>query len=214
MFAIYNIEGRRFHDTLENLRKVKKTQASHGMQLLSDVVEDETKINPDDAKKNENAVTISNSALQAYRRVRKLNERERIYHAYQLMTHPVSTVRMDMGIHDAKRYLQEQNVNQMPVVDAQQRTVGMLSVEHLLQFILVDGDQIRYLRDKTVGDAMSKEVITADPISDIRRIAKVMQEYRLQAVPIVDDSDALIGIVSRTDILGAVTNDPPLNMWS
>ena len=61
---------------------------------------------------------------------------------------------------------------------------------------------------------MSQEVITADPVSDIRRIAQVMQEYHLDGVPIVDEQDALIGIVSRNDILRAVINDPPLTMWS
>ena len=42
MFAIYTIEGRRFRDTLENLRKVRETHASRGMQLQSNVPEDET----------------------------------------------------------------------------------------------------------------------------------------------------------------------------
>lgn len=33
MFTIYVIEGRCYRDTLENLRKLRETQASHGMQL-------------------------------------------------------------------------------------------------------------------------------------------------------------------------------------
>jgi len=90
----------------------------------------------------------------------------------------------------------------------------MLSVEDLLQFIIIDGEQVRYLRGKRVADAMKQEVIAADPVSDIRRVAQVMQEYRLHGVPIVDERDALIGIVSRGDILRAVINDPPLDMWT
>jgi len=61
---------------------------------------------------------------------------------------------------------------------------------------------------------MSSGVITADPISDIRRVARLMQEYHLHGVPIVDQQDILLGIVSQSDILRAVTNEPPLNMWS
>ena len=61
---------------------------------------------------------------------------------------------------------------------------------------------------------MSPGVITADPVSDIRRVAQVMLEYHLQSVPIADDQDKLIGIVARSDILRAVMNDPPLTMWS
>lgn len=47
MFAIYNIEGRRFRDTLENMRKVRKSLATPGMQLRSNVSEDETQPIPD-----------------------------------------------------------------------------------------------------------------------------------------------------------------------
>ena len=70
------------------------------------------------------------------------------------------------------------------------------------------------MRGKRVADAISSGVITADPVSDIRRVARLMQEFKLNGVPIVDQHDTLLGIVSRSDILRAVTNDPPLNMWS
>lgn len=143
-----------------------------------------------------------------------INQREPVYHADQLMSYPVSTVRMEMDILAARRYFQQQGFQQMLVVSARQRFVGMLSVQDLLQFIIIDGEQVRYLRGKRVADAMSREVISADPVSDIRRVAQVMREYHLHGVPIVDEQDALIGIVSRSDILRAVINDPPLNMWS
>ena len=159
-------------------------------------------------------VIVSSKAVQAYREMRHLNRREPIYHAHQLMSHPVSTVPFEMGILDAQRYFLEQKLQQMPVMNAQQHIVGMLSLEDLLQFIIIDDDQTQYVGGKRVADAMSREVITADPVSDIRRVAQVMLEYHLDAVPIVDEQDALIGIVSRSDILRAVMNDPPLTMWS
>ena len=102
----------------------------------------------------------------------------------------------------------------MPVINAEQRLVGMLTLQNLLQFITLEGDKIRFLRGKQVSDAMSAEVITADPSADIRLVARLMLEYQLHGVPIVDEQDVLLGIVSRSDILRAVTHDPPLNMWS
>jgi len=102
----------------------------------------------------------------------------------------------------------------MPVINARHRLVGILSVQDLLQFIMIDGEQVHYVRGKKVSDAMSSGVITADPVSDIRRVASLMQGFKLHGVPIVDQHDALQGIVSRSDILRAVTNEPPLTMWS
>jgi acetoin utilization protein AcuB len=214
MFAIYNVQGRRFHDTLENLRKVRETQASIGMHSqFSTTLDDALPVYGKLTDKEDKVITSKN-ALTAYREIRHLKEREPVYQAHQLMSHPATTIRTDMDILEARLFFQEKGVNQMPVMDAQHSIIGMLSIENLLQFIIVDGDKIQYLKGKTVADAMSMEVITADPVSDIRRIAQAMQEYRLHAVPIVDERDVLIGIVSRSDILRALTNDPPLNIWS
>ncbi len=214
MFAIYGIEGRRFRDSMENLRRVREPEASSGTQLRSNSYEEGVRRIPGAKGNNTERTAVSGKAVQAYREMRHLNRREPIYHAYQLMSHPVSTVPIEMGILTAQHYFRDQGFQQMPVVNAQRRLVGMLSVENLLQFMIIDGDEVRYVRGKTVRDAMSQEVITADPVSDIRRIAQVMQEYHLDGVPIVDEQDALIGIVSRNDILRAVINDPPLTMWS
>lgn len=214
MFAIYDIEGRRFRNTLENLRKVRETQTSAKTQFWSTLAEDQIRQVPGATAGKTGGAIVSSKAVQAYREMRHLNQREPIYHAHQLMSHPVNTVPIDMGILEAQRYLQERKLQQMPVVTAQQRIAGMLSLENLLQFIIIDDDKMHYVEGKRVADAMSQEVITADPVSDIRRIAQVMLEYHLDAVPIVDEQDALIGIVSRSDILRAVINDPPLTMWS
>jgi acetoin utilization protein AcuB len=214
MFAIYDIQGRHFRDTLENLRKVRQPQASQWIPLRSDMTDDETQPVPANSKRDSGGRILYRKAEQAYREIRQLNQREPIYHAYQLMSHPVKTLPMKLDILTARRCIQELGFRQMPVLSSQRRIVGMLSVENLLQCIVTDGDQVRYLCGKCVEDAMSQEVITADPVSDIRRIAQVMQEYHLNGVPIVDEQDALIGIVSRSDILRAVINDPPLNLWT
>jgi len=214
MFAIYDIEGRRFRNTLENLRKVLGAQSSAETLLWANSAGDETRAVTGTARGKPRESILSSKAVQAYREMRHLNRREPIYHAHQLMSHPVSTVPLEMGIIEAQRYFQEQKLQQMPVMSTQKRIVGMLSLEDLLQFIVVDDGQMQYVSGKRVADAMSREVITADPVSDIRRVAQVMQEYHLDAVPIVDEQDALIGIVSRSDILRAVMNDPPLTMWS
>jgi CBS domain-containing protein len=58
------------------------------------------------------------------------------------------------------------------------------------------------------------EIITAEPISDIRRVAKVMIDFKLDAIPIVDEESILLGIVSKTDILKAVSFLPKLQLWS
>ena len=214
MFAIYDIEGRRFRDTLENLRKVEKINDGARARSSDKTYEGEQRSTPGTTRDESGGVPVSNKAVHAYREMLQLNRREPIFHASQLMSYPVRTVTLDMGILAAQRYLHRQGFRQMPVLSVEQRIVGMLSVEDLMQFIVIDDGHVRYVEGKRVADAMSQQVITADPVSDVRRIARAMLEYHLHSVPIVDEMHTLIGIVARSDILRAVMNDPPLNMWS
>jgi len=214
MFAIYDTNGLYFRDTLEKLRQLQPVTVATKSQLRSNTTDSE----PSDERHHVTAKlpddVVSSKAEQAYKEMLHLNKREPIVHAYQLMSSPVSTISMDMDILDARQIFQKQKFQQMPVVNSMQRLVGILSVQDLLQFIMMDEERIVYVQGKRVSDAMSSGVITADPVSDIRRVARLMQEYKLNGVPIVDQHDTLLGIVSRSDILLAVTNDPPLNMWS
>ena len=210
MFAIYDTEGLRFRDTLEKLRQVQPVLVTSRLDLKSNLVDHETQST--NTKSSESIV--SRQAQQAYKAMLHLNQREPIVHAYQLMSNPVITIPMEMDILTARKLFQQHKVQQMPVVNTNQRLVGILSVEDLLQFIMIDGEEIHYISEKRVSDAMSYGVITADPVSDIRRVASLMQEFKLHGVPIVDQHDVLLGIVSRSDILSAVINEPPLTMWS
>jgi acetoin utilization protein AcuB len=214
MFAIYDTNGLRFRDTLEKLRQVQPISAAARLGLKSNLVEHDTPPESFNINSKTSEKPLSHKAQKAYKDMLHLNQREPIVHAYQLMSNPVSTVPMEMDILSARKLFLEQKFQQMPVINIRQRLVGILSVQNLLQFIMIDGEQIHYVQGKQVFDAMSSSVITADPVSDIRRVASLMQEYKLHGVPIVDQHDVLLGIVSRSDILRAVTNEPPLKMWS
>ncbi|WP_127469838.1 HPP family protein [Thiomicrorhabdus aquaedulcis] len=209
MFAIYNIDGRRFRDNLEALKRVRAPDPSEAFNLHSNVAQDETVIIQ--GLKTE---TLNTKGLEAYRTMLHLNERAPIFHAYQLMSHPVITLPIDLPIIDAYQLMKKHKFNQMPVSTAQMQLVGLVTLTDLLAFIIDDNNKVSFVTNKTVKDAMTSEVITADPVSDVRRIAHVMVEYNLTSVPIVNDQDNLIGIVTRTDLLKAMLKDPPLSLWS
>lgn len=104
-------------------------------------------------------------------------------------------------------------IHQAPVLDAGRRLVGIVSERNLLTTLNVEDGQVRDVLQKRVADVMTTPVVAAHPLTDIRRIARVMLERNVDGVPIVDDGGALAGFVSRSDILNAVVRDPPLSMW-
>jgi len=215
MFAIYDVQGRRFRSTLEHLQKVRATQASQRASLRSDGGEQALQnLAEQTVGRTADHHPVSYNARQAYLDILHIKEREAVVHAYQLMSHPVVTVPLALDIPVAWQLFREQPYHQLPVLDRQRRIVGILSERDFLRFLVIDGEQISYVPGKTVADAMTAEVITADPVTDVRRIAHVMLTYHLSAIPVVDEQDALIGLVSRSDILRAVTSDPPLSLWT
>ena len=93
------------------------------------------------------------------------------------------------------------------------RLVGLVSERNLLTTLNVDAGEVRDVLVKRVGDVMTTPVVAANPLTDIRRIARVMLDRDVDGVPIVNETGVLLGFVSRSDILRAVVTDPPLSMW-
>ncbi len=50
-------------------------------------------------------------------------------------------------------------------------------------------------------DIMTKDVITVTPDTDIKELAKLLTEHRINGVPVIDNNGKIIGIVSESDLV-------------
>ncbi len=141
------------------------------------------------------------------------NEFEPLFHAYQIMNSPVKTLKPDMKITEVWNYFKRENIFHAPVLSDSGRIIGIISDRDLLKYLLISEGKIINENEKTVSDVMVREVITADRITDIRRIALVMFNEHIGTMPILGESKNLIGIITRSDILHALINYPPLKLW-
>jgi CBS domain-containing protein len=55
-------------------------------------------------------------------------------------------------------------------------------------------------------DVMTTAVVSVNPDTPIRRVAELLLEYGISAVPVVDNTGAAIGIVSEGDLMGRKIN--------
>ena len=212
MFAIYGVSGPVFQGTLEALNRMppvaRRTPVTPA-QRISDNVEIESA-----TARGAGANRLGAQAIEAYKSMLpEVLDRGPLYHADQIMTPNVIAVRARDEVAHAWRTLTSHMIHQTPVLDDSGQLVGVVSERNLLTAFNVDGGEIRDVRLKRVGDVMTTPVVAASPVTDIRRIARVMLDRDVDGVPIVSEAGVLLGFVSRSDILRAVVTDPPLSIW-
>jgi len=114
-------------------------------------------------------------------------------------THALS---VDDDILVAVRRLIEEGVTDAPVLDDGERLVGMLSEYDCLRLLAEgrDGDQPR----GPVGEFMSRNVTKVRAAMDVYFVAGMFLAEPTQRRFVVTEDDAVIGVVTRKDILRAV----------
>lgn len=70
----------------------------------------------------------------------------------------------------------------------------------IVRHILGEPLPVRKIGDK-VEDVMTSPAITIRPDTDIREASKILDERRIKRLPVVDEENKLIGIISRADIV-------------
>lgn len=116
-----------------------------------------------------------------------------------ILSRPVVTVRPETPLADAITMLTEHGFAALPVVDDQDRVIGMLS-EH--DALAVTGNR----RTASVEAVMAVPAEVVTPATDVSVIAERMLTKHLRSLPVVE-SGVLVGIVARRDVLRALLHD-------
>ncbi len=110
-----------------------------------------------------------------------------------VMTSPAITVSPETTIANASRLLIENEINHLPVVDSAGKLVGIVTSWDIARAVAMK-------RVETVGDIMTRKVITAFPDDPIEIAARKMDVSNISALPVVDSKGHVVGIVSSEDL--------------
>ena len=114
----------------------------------------------------------------------------------------IVTVTPQTPIGDALKLLAEHNIGALIVVDDRKLPVGMLSERDIIRSLAAG----RGVRERTVGDLMTRDVVTGSPEDDIEAVLQTMTSRHFRHLPIMDDG-ALVGMVSLGDLVKAQLNN-------
>lgn len=144
--------------------------------------------------------------------------------AADIMQPNVITIKENASVEDLAKLLARKKIGGVPVVDDQNRIVGIVTESDL---VAVDADihfphyiellgNIIYLESVKkyeerlqkaaavqVGEMMTRKVITVQKDAPLNEIATVMTDHRINRLPVVE-GDILVGIITRADVVRAM----------
>ena len=124
------------------------------------------------------------------------------------MTSPAVTIDCDAPVSKASRLMEQHRIRHLPVLDADQRLVGILTDGDLGEALAAEGiwDASRAPSTLVVGKAMTWKPTSVSPSCELVAAVTLMYECKLSALPVVD-AGRVVGILSEIDILREFAED-------
>lgn len=114
-----------------------------------------------------------------------------------LMSQPVHTCNQSCTLNEAAQLLWEHDCGAIPIVDDHDQLVGMLTDRDICMAAYTKG---KPLKDIQIGEAMSKKVYSCQQSERIEDAEQTMSDNKVRRIPVVDDEQRPIAIISLTDI--------------
>ena len=113
----------------------------------------------------------------------------------ELMTSNIETVGPDQTAREAASFMLSADTGSIPVCE-DDKVIGMITDRD----IAVRGVATGKGPDCSVRELMSKDIVCARDTDDAQAIARRMSEAQVRRLPVLDESDRLVGMVSLGDL--------------
>jgi len=130
----------------------------------------------------------------------------------RIMTETVVVIESNRPVSEALDCFSQYSIHHLPVV-RQGKLVGMLSsadVMKLDHFMPNNEDRAKFIDERmSIEQLMHTPAISLTPRASIAEAAELMKDAGVHAVPVVNDADLVIGIVTTNDVIQGLLHGPP-----
>jgi len=113
-----------------------------------------------------------------------------------IMTKNPETAQVMDSIVDVASMMKDLNVGFMPILDGD-NLVGVVTDRDITVRAVAEGMDIQ---NASIGEIMSSDLHIATPDMSIDEAANIMEEFQIRRLPILNENNMLIGVVSLGDI--------------
>lgn len=123
----------------------------------------------------------------------------------QWMTSPAIVAQATTTLPEARQLLKERRIRRVPVVDAAERLVGIVTEGDINRVSdshvgdVRDYNLYHRVADLPIGEIMTREVVTVSPDTTILEVARLLLQHRIGGVPVVDGAH-IVGMITESDL--------------
>lgn len=117
--------------------------------------------------------------------------------ARDVMTPDPACCTPNMTIDQVARLMAHNDCGEIPVVDATDQPVGVITDRDIVCRVVADGkNPVGY----TAGEFMTRPVVTVRLDAPLDVIVSTMEQHRIRRVPVVNEEGSLVGIIAQADV--------------
>jgi CBS domain-containing protein len=116
----------------------------------------------------------------------------------------VFSISEDMTVHEAARYLREKGVRSVGVCSKEGKLVGVISQSDISDKVAAENKCPAWLR---VAEIMTKDLVTVPPETPLDACMRLMDQYGIYHLLVLDEKARFLGMISVTDLLKLIASD-------
>lgn len=116
----------------------------------------------------------------------------------ECMCQDVCFVKPDCNIYDAARIMNENHIGCIPICNDEKNVVGLITDRDIvLRAVACD----KNAKTTSVTEIMTTNVYTCNCEDEIEQVQNTMKKNQIRRIPIVDNSNKMVGIFSTGDLV-------------
>lgn len=134
---------------------------------------------------------------------------EQAVFAKEIMQTRIQTVKLADNLVRVLDYIVNHELDYLPVLDQANKLAGLISFREVLHTFA----RKQAPDDVQVQEVMPQKVLTATGNTTLHELSRVMVMENIACVPIVDNAQKLIGMITTDEMMQCVVNHSKLNVW-
>ncbi|WP_198305511.1 HPP family protein [Arcobacter vandammei] len=211
MFTIYNngiIDHKSSTENLYNVKNISETS-----KFTFDPQEDSIKDFKQEQGRN-NQKKQQEQFLSSYKKISQINQGNQFFFVKDIMSQDLLYIDNSHTIKEAYELLRDKKTAQIPVTTIDKKIVGLIDAKFILSLLIQNLDQPNLFLNRRLREIAFPQIITTTPDAELKDVVKIMFDFEIGTMAVVDEEGTLKGIISKSYIFKSMSCIPQLEIWS